>query len=170
MSDMTMNQARWRAMTDHDVAAVTALADRVHPGLPERPEVFANRIGLFADGAIVLDTGEAIVGYGVAHPIERLSPPPLDTILDGLEPAADAFYIHDLVVAPERRGRGEARQGIERLLAIAARLPVTTLISVYGTGPFWARFGFTAIDDAALAAKLAAYGPDAIYMQRDNRL
>ena len=170
MNDTTMDQARWRALADHDVAAVTALADRVHPGLPERPEVFRNRIGLFADGAIVLDTGAAIVGYGVAPPIERLSPPPLDTILDRLEPSADAFYIHDVVVAPERRGRGEARQGIDRLLGIAARFPVTTLISVYRTGPFWARFGFAAIDDTAIGAKLAAYGPDAIYMQRDNRL
>ncbi len=170
MSDRATMQARWRAMTERDVAAVVALADTVHPGLPERPEVFANRIELFADGAIVLDAGDAIVGYGVAHPIERLSPPPLDTILDRLVPAADAFYIHDVVVAPERRGRGEARQGIDRLLGIAARFPVTTLISVYGTGPFWARFGFVALDDAALGAKLAAYGPEAIYMQRDNRL
>lgn len=170
MTSMTTKPARWRPMADADLDGVVALADRVHPGLPERPEVFANRIALFADGAIVLDAGDAIVGYGVAHPIERLSPPPLDTILNRLEPAADAFYIHDVVVAPERRGQGDARQGIERLLGLAMRFPVTTLISVYGTGPFWGRFGFTILDDAALGAKLRAYGPDAIYMQRDNRL
>jgi hypothetical protein len=42
------------------------------------------------------------------------------------------------------------------------------LISVYGTAPFWSRFGF--VDETATAnpAKLAPYGPGARYMVRRN--
>ena len=40
------------------------------------------------------------------------------------------------------------------------------LVSVRGAGPFWTRVGFRDAGDPSLAAKLAAYGPEARYMTK----
>ncbi len=157
----------WRAMVPADLDAVEALGDRVHPGLPESRAVFAERLALFPEGCIVLPGARGILGYGVSHPIRPGAPPPLDTLLGALPLEAAQYYIHDVVVAPEARGRGAAGAGVERLLGQAARYPTTALVSVYGTARFWRRFGFRE-SMSGMAEKLAPYGPDAVFMVRDN--
>ncbi|MFD2236813.1 GNAT family N-acetyltransferase [Aureimonas populi] len=157
----------WRAMREADLPAVLALSVRVHPGFPEGEAMFRNRLSLFPAGCLVLCGGGEIGGYAVSHPIRRYAPPPLDAILPGLPEAADDYYLHDVALAPERRGRGHAASGIGRLLDLAARFETASLVSVYGTGPFWARFGFRPAEKD-MRAKLAPYGEGAIYMLRRN--
>jgi predicted N-acetyltransferase YhbS len=55
-------------------------------------------------------------------------------------------------------------------MEVASRFPTTCLVSVYGTGPFWQRFGFEAVEaaDEVLKEKLRNYGGDAVYMSRKN--
>jgi predicted N-acetyltransferase YhbS len=56
------------------------------------------------------------------------------------------FYVHDIAVAADCRGRGVGRRLAQALLDTARRQGFTRaeLVSVQGSAPFWARFGFAA--------------------------
>lgn len=160
----------WRPMRREHLASVLALANAVHEGLPESEAVFAERLRLFPRGCLVLAgdetiDGYAVDGYAVSHPIRRFEPPALNTMLGTLPAGADDYYIHDVVVAPSRRGDGHAAKGVNRLLDIAGGYETASLISVYGTAGFWSRFGFVAASEC-MKNKLLAYGADALYMIR----
>ncbi|MBE3042383.1 hypothetical protein IMZ48_07345, partial [Candidatus Bathyarchaeota archaeon] len=72
---------------------------------------------------------------------------------------------------PGLRGRGFAGECVGRLLEVARRYPTTGLVSVCGTAPFWARFGFVAEPaDEDLSQKLHGYGEGAAYLTRPNHL
>ncbi|KQT69790.1 MULTISPECIES: hypothetical protein [unclassified Aureimonas] len=161
--------SRWRPLRPEDLSGLDALAAVVHPGFFERPEVMAERLALFPQGCLALPglSGEArLSGYILSHPAKLGAPPPLDTLLGRLDPEADALYLHDIALGPECRGRGLAGEAIGRILGVGERFPAVMLISVYGTGPFWSRFGF--VDETASAdpAKLVPYGAEARYMVR----
>jgi GNAT superfamily N-acetyltransferase len=155
-------------MRGDDLDAVLALADACHPDLPESRAVFAERLALFPAGCLVLDDGHSIGGYAVSHPIRRSELPVLGNLLRAVPADADQYYLHDVVVAPAHRGAGLAGKAVARLLAVAAPFETTALISVYGTGGFWSRFGF-APSDEDMAEKLRPYGSDARFMLRSNR-
>ncbi|WAP67891.1 GNAT family N-acetyltransferase [Jiella pelagia] len=87
-------------------------------------------------------------------------------LIGALPLEADAFYIHDVAIAQEARGRGHAEAVVTTLLEVVSCFPRTCLISVYGTVPFWQRFGFVESDEAPAPEKLAAYGADARFMVR----
>lgn len=159
--------ARWRPMARSDLRAAIALADRVHPGLPEEEAVFTDRLNLCPAGCLVLaDPAGIVCGYTLAHPWTEGPPPKLNTLLGTLPTPADRFFIHDVVVAPEMRGQGLAAPGVELLLEQAASYPSAALVSVYGTVPFWARFGFVDASGTLPAGALADYGSDARFMIR----
>ena len=52
--------------------------------MPERPEVFAEKFGLFSKGCLVLESERQTVGYGFAHPWTRDDIPALDAFLTAL--------------------------------------------------------------------------------------
>lgn len=149
-------------MTPDDLPRVIALADRVHPTFPEGEAMYRDRMVLFGEGCLVLAAGEAIGGYAVAYPARDGAPPPLDTVLGALPANADTLYIHDVALAPEARGAGRSDEAVHRLLALAAPLRRAMLVSVYGTAPFWRRFGFREVE--AAPGKLESYGADAVMM------
>lgn len=155
----------WESMLPAHLTGVKALADRVHPGLPERIEVYADRLAAYPAGSHVLLSEGVVAGYAVSHPARLFEPPPLDHLLGAIGPDADSYYIHDVVVAPELRGQGLARHGVAAVLAAVA-YPATALVSVYGTVPFWAGFGFVDETRSLPAQKLVPYGDDARYMVR----
>ncbi|MCD2470206.1 GNAT family N-acetyltransferase [Jiella sp. MQZ9-1] len=156
----------WRAMRRGDLDAVADLADRIHPDLPEDRAVFAERLPLYPSGCRVLASDAEIAGYALAHPICYPHPPALNTLIGALPPLGDALYIHDVAIAPDMRGGGHAAAAIRALLALGAAFPRCCLISVYGTAPFWRRFGFTDASCDCAPGALAAYGADALWMVR----
>jgi len=158
----------WRPMEAGDLDRVMALADRCHPGLPEDRAVFAERLALYPHGCLVLAGPAGIGGYAVAHPIRAFAPPALGALLGAIPADADQFYIHDVVVAPERRGGGVSGEAIRLLLEEAAAFPSAALVSVYGTAGFWSRFGFRPAKGVDMKAKLRPYGDDAVFMVRTN--
>jgi GNAT superfamily N-acetyltransferase len=165
-----MSKPHWRPARASDLAAISAIAARVHPDLPERAEVLAEKIRLSPGGGLVLAIGEEIVGYGLAHPWKQLQIPPLDGFLHALPDDADCLYVHDVAMLPQVRGAGAARAYIGTIEALArsSGIAALALVSVYGTRAMWQRLGFSAVTaDAALRAKLAAYGDSATYMRRD---
>ena len=157
---------QWRAMLEADMAAVLALADLVHPELPESAEVLAEKRSLWPRGCRVLTGPEGgLQGYVFSHPIAAGQPPALNALMGTLPQAPDQYYLHDLVLHPGLRGGGYARSVITALLQEAADFRSAALISVYGTGGFWQRFGFTESDSIS-PGKLSAYGSDAVWMTR----
>ncbi|AMA58932.1 GNAT family N-acetyltransferase [Bradyrhizobium sp. CCGE-LA001] len=164
-----MSKPHWRPARASDIAAIDAIAARIHPGLFERPDVLAEKIRLCPDGCHVLAAEEAIVGYGLAHPWRQYQIPPLDGFLIRLPDDADCLYVHDVAVLPGARG-GVARAYIATIeqLARASGIAALALVSVYATQPLWERLGFRAVTaDAELRVKLASYGDGATYMLRD---
>lgn len=164
-----MSKPHWRRAHAGDLAAISTIAARIHPDLAERPEVFAEKMRLYPDGCRVLAAGNEIAGYGLAHPWMKQQIPPLDGFLDRLPDAADCLYVHDVAVLPDFRG-GVARAYVAEIeeLARSSGIATLALISVYGTRPLWQRLGFEPVTpDAALHAKLAAYGASATYMLRE---
>ncbi|MBO0904961.1 GNAT family N-acetyltransferase [Jiella sonneratiae] len=158
--------AAWRKMTADDLSDLCRLAGRIHPGLPEDAAVFEERLSLFPAGCFVLSAEGGLAGYAIAHPIRFPEPPKLNTLLGAIARDADAFYLHDVAVAPEHRGRRHAETVVARLIDAAADFPRICLVSVYGTAPFWRRFGFADASGNVAPHALSGYGPDARFMVR----
>lgn len=158
----------WRAARPEDLAVINQIADEVHVDLPERPEVFAEKLNLFRDGCFVLMQNDAVVGYGFSHPWLLYTIPPLDTFLAELSPSPECVFIHDVVVLPRARGQGAAEKLVEMIANVARRhhIPNLALVSVYDTHPLWKRCGFEVVADPALRQKLRSYGETARYMMR----
>lgn len=158
----------WRQMQPVDLDAVLAIASVVHPLFPESRAVFADKLHLHADGALVLESAGRAVGYCLAHPWHRNQLPPLNTLLGTIPATADALYLHDLALLPEAHGAGAGAAAIAMSLARAAMLHLdrVCLVAVNGSMPYWARHGFVVIDSAALQAKLSSYGNEARFMVR----
>jgi GNAT superfamily N-acetyltransferase len=148
----------WRPMRADDLAEVERIADIVHADYPERPEIFAERFAMFPQGCFV--TGG---GYAIAHPARLGEPPALDGLMGGTPAGADALHVHDVALLPELRGRGLGSAALLafRALAQAHGYARMSLVSVHGSGPYWARFGFA---DSPASAALASYGAEARYM------
>ena len=164
-----MSKPHWRPARASDLPAMSAIAARIHPDLPERPEVFAEKMRLCPDGCRVLATHDAIAGYGMSHPWKQQQIPPLDRLLEQLPGDADCLYVHDVAVLSDFRG-GVARDYIATIeeLARASHIATLALVSVYATRPLWERLGFRPVTaDAELLVKLASYGDGATYMLRD---
>ncbi|KAK4227135.1 hypothetical protein QBC38DRAFT_443960 [Podospora fimiseda] len=169
---MTTSSLSWRNMIASDINGVHLLVDEVHAALPESENVYKERLSLFPEGCLVLaDDNNIILGYTISHPICRNSPPALDSLLGKIEPDADQFYIHDVVISPSLRGKGMAKEAINRLLVLSESqgYETTCLISVYGTSEFWSRFGFVPeVVGEVFREKLRGYGDDGVYLARRN--
>lgn len=163
-----MSGAHWRPLSPADLPAVTAIAEAVHPGYPERPAIFAERLSLFPEGCFLAEADGAPAGYALAHPWMEGAPPALDTLLGRLPDRPDCLYLHDVALLPAARGSGLGRALIVRLEALARHLalPRISLVAVNNSQAFWATLGFRNADHPGLAPKLASYGRDARYMTR----
>jgi ribosomal protein S18 acetylase RimI-like enzyme len=157
---------KWVPIRSSDLLHVNAIADRVHKSLPERPEVFAEKISLSPQTSRKLIHQGEMVGYGIAHPWMLDSIPPLDGFLTKLPEKPNCMYIHDVVVLPEARGHGAAGSYISLIKDISANMGISTvaLVSVYGTNVLWSRYGFAIRADERISKKLASYGKSATYM------
>ncbi|KAK4151604.1 acyl-CoA N-acyltransferase [Chaetomidium leptoderma] len=161
--------ATWRPMTENDIAGVMRVADEIHRDLPEHEAVLRERLKLFPQGCMVLVDAEDVGGYVVSFPICRGKPPALNDMLGEIPLDADQYYLHDLAILPRFRGRGAAAECVREILRVAGRYSTTCLISVYGTVPFWGRFGFAPeVVDMGMEEKLRGYGADATYLTRQN--
>jgi ribosomal protein S18 acetylase RimI-like enzyme len=162
--------AVWRPLSASDIKSLVRVADKVHPDLPESDEVFAERVKLFPQGCqgLVNSSGE-LCGYTISHPIRYRQPPALDQLLGEIAPNADQYYIHDLAILSELRGRGLADECVNKILnTVANKFPTTSLVSVYNTASFWGRYKFVVPEsiNETLKEKLVGYGDDATYLER----
>lgn len=156
----------WRPLRAADMARVQAISELVHPTLPERLEVLGEKRRL-SPGTCLGYGGEEIQGYGIAHPWLFGRIPVLDGFLDGLPPAPDCLFVHDVALLPPARGRGAPARYIRLLggFAHAAGLRGLACVAVYGAERVWSQLGFEVVADGHLDAKLRPYG-GALYMIR----
>ncbi|MBC7135627.1 GNAT family N-acetyltransferase [Oceanibaculum nanhaiense] len=159
----------WRPMTPADLPAVQDVAEIVHPLYPESPAVAAERLALYPAGCLVAERDGRLLGYAVSHPGLLGRPPALDVLLGSLPEAPDCLYLHDIALLPQAHGLGLGSALVAHLLRLAkaAGFPVLALTAVNNSAGYWQRRGFAPYQgDAALAAKLASYGEDALYLVR----
>jgi ribosomal protein S18 acetylase RimI-like enzyme len=156
---------QWRAMQPEDLPAVVALGAAIHLHHPERPAVFAERLGLAPAGCLVL--GKPVLGYALSHPWRLTGPPPLDSLLEFLPKEPEAWHLHDLALVPNARGAGHGAAGLRAVLSAAATAGFrkASLVAIEGQAARWARLGFEAAPCAALAA-LGSYGAQARWMTK----
>src|SRR5688500_18908939 len=110
----------WRPMIPEDLAQVHVLADAIHVGHPEDPEVLAERQRLYPQGCFMLFEDNRAIGYALTHPWRFAEPPRLNRLLGAIPSPAATYYIHDVALLPEARGKGYAAQ-ITSLLVDDAR-------------------------------------------------
>lgn len=163
-----MSSFTFRKASSNDLDGVLSVQAVVFPAFQEAKATFAERLTLYPNGFFVVEEDGDVKGYLVSYPIHRLAPPPLDTLIGSISPDCDAYYVHDLSLLPDMRGRGAAVAMIEAMTAVAKDAGFTTmaLIAVGGADVFWRRFGFAPVSVEALEARLLIYGLDALYMER----
>jgi GNAT superfamily N-acetyltransferase len=151
-------------MAAEDLDAVVAVAETVHPDLPERPEVLDERRRLYPPGALVVEGEAGLLGYLLCHPGLAGAPPPLDSLLLALPDQPTCLYLHDIALRPEARRLGLAAAALDMLRgqALGLGLGRLALTAVGGSAVVWRRLGFA---EAAVAKPLAGYGPGAVYME-----
>lgn len=159
--------AEWHPLGSGDLEALCAIAAAAHPNLPERVEVFAEKLRLFPEGCLKFTLGGRMAGYGLSHPWALNSAPRLDAFMGPLPEAPGCLYIHDVALLPAASGRGAAHAFARHAEALARDrgLRRLALVSVYGTARLWARMGFKAARPAGL--DLAGYGSEAEYMVKE---
>ena len=166
MNKRPMAPYRWIPASPDSAATIAAIAVQVHPGHPERETVFANRLALYSAGCLLLvdDGSRNILGYVLAHPWKRDHSIMLDQIIEKLPIWPDCFYLHDIALLPETRGRGMGYAGIAAIEKIAhnERLPSISLVALSGALPFWTRNGFQPTGKPVSPD----YGPDARYLSK----
>lgn len=155
-------------MTSEDLPEVVRIAACVHLDYPEEEHVFAERLALFPDGCRLLVDRDEALGYLISHPWVRKAPPALDTPLGELPEPADTYYIHDLALAPQARGKGLAIEAVTSAVttARARGLATLSLVAVGNSAEFWRTQGFDVVRDAQVERSLASYGGTAHYMER----
>ena len=164
--------SEWHPLLPADLDDLNRLAALVHPTLPERPEVFAEKLRLFPQGCRKLLGGTRLVGYGLSHPWSLNAIPPLDEFLHRLPSKPQCLYIHDLVVRPEARGQHAAGEYLAYVKAVARQrgLAALALVSVYGADRLWRRYGFEVVRDPVVAVEAQSYGDSAKYMVGETLL
>ncbi|KQS54201.1 hypothetical protein ASG17_11130 [Brevundimonas sp. Leaf363] len=155
-----------RPLTPADLPAALALqADGYPEALWDGEEAFVSRIAVAPDWCWALEREGRLEGYLLSHPWTSMSPPVPDTTLERAE--GDIWYIHDLSTARAARGRGVGRALLAACEAAHPQIRRSELVAVDGAEPFWRRLGWRPAMIGPVVAKVAKYGPAAIYMARD---
>ena len=163
---MTIGTATWLPISASDIVVVDAIATAIHPGLPESPEVFSEKVHLFPSGCFKYVKNNNVMGYGISHPWLLFQIPPLDELLGGIPTNADCMYIHDVAILPAARGNNAAGKYVDKIREVAKlnNLEKIACVSVYGTDVLWGRFGFKIVQSDGINNKLLTYGNSAKYM------
>lgn len=158
----------WRDMTISDLDAVYRIAAIVHPDYPEDDAVLAEKLALYPGGCLVLEGTDGVTGYVLSHPYPFGQSPALNALLVTLPDAGGCYYLHDIALLPEARGKGAATRSVTMIMDHARdngfdRIALTAVN--YATS-YWTRLGFAPANKTGLDNDPDSYGTDALYMSR----
>lgn len=162
---------RWRPMRDGDLPQVMDIAAHLHPGYPERLEIFADKLAFYADGCqVLIADDDTIIGYGFAHMWSLGRPPLLDAPLGALPGPVDCLHLHDVALMPQAQGAGWVDVYLDHLqaLALATSIQMLSLIAIAGKDGYWRGKGFQEFrpGDGELQRRLDSYGRGNLYLCR----
>lgn len=148
-------QVSIRPTKTSDHPAVSAIGTASYPdNYYEGDGSFESKMIGYPEGCFVADL-DGVVGYIISFPYLLGKPYPIDEYFVPVEDP-NCYYIHDLCVAEEFRGKKIASRLAEKVLE--KNWQVFGLIAVLGSGRFWSRFGFRGF------AVIDYYGRKAEYM------
>lgn len=148
-------QANIRQTKSSDHPAINVLGTASYPeNYHEGYGSFESKMIGYPEGCFVADL-YGIVGYVISFPYLLGRPYPIDEHFFPVE-KPECYYIHDLCVAEEFRGKKIASGLAEKVLE--KKWQVFALVAVLGSGRFWERFGFRSF------AVIDYYGRKAEYM------
>ncbi|MET7451301.1 GNAT family N-acetyltransferase [Streptomyces sp. NPDC005574] len=156
---------RIRPIRDSDWPEIAALEAVAYAGtsLAEGRAVLRSRGQASPATCFVLDVGERVTGYVLALPYPMFRSPDLAR---AEQPAVHSrnLHLHDMVVAPDQRGRGLGSTLLHHLTRTAGSAYAhLSLIAVEGKATFWASRGFRVHEGIAVPPD---YGDNAVYMSR----
>lgn len=170
-----MSEIVLRRMLAADLPAVLAVQAQCYAApLIESADALASRLALSPATCWVAALPEdRLAAYLFTHAWPEATLPTLDGVLARDWPPATllTWFVHDMAVAPAGRGTGLAARLYAAAEQSARALGLTSsrLIAVQSAATWWRRIGYaplTAHEAAPHAHKLAAYGTDAILMER----
>ncbi|MGW1188061.1 GNAT family N-acetyltransferase [Streptomyces sp. NPDC002559] len=157
---------RIRHITDDDWDGITALEAEEYTadGLSEGRAALRSRAHASPATCFVLDHAGRVAGYLLALPYQKFEYPDLDR-REGIVFHSRNLHLHDLVVAPEFRGGGLAKNLLRHFTATAGSkgYEEVSLVAVRGSDTFWAAHGYRAHREVRPPT---SYGPGAVYMSR----
>ncbi|MFH8293068.1 GNAT family N-acetyltransferase [Streptomyces sp. NPDC018059] len=160
------HEIRIRHIADRDWDGIVALESRAYSrlGLSEGRAALKSKAHASPATCYALDLGGRLAGYLLALPYPESAYPDLRATTE-TRPALPSrnLHLHDIVVAPDLRHRGLARQLLNHLTAAARShgYEQLSLVAVGGSETFWAARGFTPGHVSP-----AGYGPTAVYMSK----
>ncbi len=156
----------WRPASLSDLEDIYKISCQIHPHLPESQVVIVNKLEFFPEGCWLLCSEDVSYGYALSHPWRLFNIPQLNKAPLSPMALADCLYLHDLALLEIARGKGAAKQLVERLTVIAYshNLSFLALTSVYDTQPTWQRLGFKLTNHEISPMELESYGHSAKYM------
>lgn len=130
------------------------------PEYYEDDECFRQKMAAFPIGCIayVDRATDMMLGYSFGHPWRLdAGPVPLDWTAFKLPENPDCYYIHDIAVFPEHRGKGIGKMLMEYQLDIARihMYKKVKLISILGSHSLWSKFGFQIVSEIEYGGKPA---------------
>lgn len=134
-----------RALQHQDLPRLIEVQKRTFTSdLCESIEVFQNRFDHFGQFFKVAVSNNQIVGYIICFPYKLGEIPKNNAPFKQNLPPPDCFYIHDVTLVHEARGRGLAQLLIESAFNQARELGFTkiSLVSVGQSGNYWDKMGF----------------------------
>ena len=144
----------FRPITPKDYAAVNAIGTAEYPrNYYECDNSFESKISGYPHGCSVADL-DGIVGYVISFPYVLGRPFPLGEIYSPVD-NPDCYYIHDLCVLKEFRGKGIAKQLAK--VALNNTWAAVALVSVVSNIKFWEKLGFRGFAEIKYGGQKAEY-------------
>ncbi|ABV86242.1 GNAT family N-acetyltransferase [Shewanella pealeana] len=129
---------------------------------PESLSVLQSKWQASPDTCFVIESQSVVIGYCLAHPWLKDSPPSLEQVLANID-SPDTLYLHDIALSSLSQGKGAGRQVLTALmnLALSKGYPSISLVAVQGAHHYWAKQGF---EIKKIDKDLSGYTDDACYM------
>lgn len=119
----------------------------------EGEESFISKIKGCYEGCFVADL-DGIVGYVISFPYLVGKSYPIDSFYEEVE-KPNCWYIHDLCVSKEFRGKGIAKELANQITNNGEK--VFCLTAVLGSDNFWNKVGFRSFFDLEYCGRSAKY-------------